>query len=419
MPTNISTALTSGITLTSSATTITSTGSITDNGAYDNAVYGTLTGTQYIDNQGKILGSGTGIFLATPGMIVNENSISQTGGIFGFGIYLGQGGTVINNAGALISGYYGIELTGGTITNAGTITGSGPNHVAINFGFGTTDALLVVDQGSVINGVIGGAGPGITIDYANQIITSESFSNGTLSLLDNNVLLGTLALSGLNSYDSSDFHLKSDHAGGTDITIGIPCFTTGTNISTPTGLAEVQNLRTGDNVLTVDGNAVPVRWAGSKRVNLTNHPSPQTVLPVCIKAGALAENTPARDLYVSPDHAMYLHNVLVPAQLLVNGKTILQPARSGFVDYFHIELDPHQLIIAEGAVTESFLNTGNKTQFAEPGAVRHLSIEDPKTWEDACAPLVLAGPQLVNIQTALSIRANELGCGTLAFTKAA
>jgi len=113
MPTNISTALTSGITLTSSATTITSTGSITDNGAYDNAVYGTLAGAQYIENQGKILGSGTGIFLATPGTIVNESTISQTGGTYGFGIYLGQGGTVVNNAGALISGYYGIELTGG------------------------------------------------------------------------------------------------------------------------------------------------------------------------------------------------------------------------------------------------------------------------------------------------------------------
>ena len=134
------------------------------------------------------------------------------------------------------------------------------------------------------------------------------------------------------------------------------CFTAGTLIATPDGEVAVEALVPGDRVLTADGSALPVRWVGRSTVSRV-FADPLRILPIRIRAGALADNVPSRDLLVSPGHAMLLDGVLVQAGALVNGSSIVQEADMPLVfTYYHVELDRHTVLLAEGAPAESFLD---------------------------------------------------------------
>jgi hypothetical protein len=87
------------------------------------------------------------------------------------------------------------------------------------------------------------------------------------------------------------------------------------------------------------------------------------VWPVCFRAGSLGEGLPRRDLWVSPDHAMFLDGVLVPARSLINATSVVRAERVRTVSYIHVELDEHDLIFAEGAPTESFIDDGSRAWF--------------------------------------------------------
>ena len=148
----------------------------------------------------------------------------------------------------------------------------------------------------------------------------------------------------------------TDQATHWDLGTGaIGCFVAGTLIATPTGTVPVESLAAGDLVLTADGRAMPVRWLGRTVVSRV-FADPLQVLPVRIKAGALAENVPARDLLVSPSHAIRVGDVLAQAGALVNGTSVVreQDVLPVFT-YYHLELDTHALVLAEGAPAESYL----------------------------------------------------------------
>jgi Hint domain len=132
------------------------------------------------------------------------------------------------------------------------------------------------------------------------------------------------------------------------------CFTAGTLIRTPDGDRAVEDLRAGDLVLTANGVARPIRWLGRNAVARLFTDDQR--LPVRIRAGALGENLPARDLVVSPGHAMLIADVLVQASALVNGTSIVRARNVPTTfTYYHVELDAHDVLLAEGTPTESFL----------------------------------------------------------------
>ncbi len=170
-------------------------------------------------------------------------------------------------------------------------------------------------------------------------------------------------------------------------------------------------------MLTAAGGVARVKWIGHRRFNLAARPD---VAPIRFGAGSLGEGVPSRDLLVSPEHAMGLDGMLVPARLLVNGSTITRDTSMAAITYYHVELPHHDLLLAEGAAAESWLDTGNRGMFANaPGAVDlHADLEPDlasEAWQtQAWAPLVEGGPNLAVIRARLEGRAITLGHGAAA-----
>jgi hypothetical protein len=142
-----------------------------------------------------------------------------------------------------------------------------------------------------------------------------------------------------------------------------PCFLTGTSIATPSGETKVEELRRGDVVSTAGGETRQVLWIGRRKVS-SEFADASRVFPVRIRAGALAEHIPTRDLVVSPDHAIMVEGVLIQAGALVNGVSIVRESAmpSEFV-YYHVELDRHDLIIADGTLAETFVDNVDRMGF--------------------------------------------------------
>ena len=141
------------------------------------------------------------------------------------------------------------------------------------------------------------------------------------------------------------------------------CFMPGTLITTPNGEVPVEKLQPGDLVQTIEGEAVPVHWVGRQTVSM-QFADPLRVLPIRIKAGALANNVPLRDLLLSPDHAVLIDDALIQAGALVNGASIVRDANvPKTFTYYHIELDDHSLIFAEGTPAETFIDNIDRMNF--------------------------------------------------------
>ena len=117
----------------------------------------------------------------------------------------------------------------------------------------------------------------------------------------------------------------------------VTCFAGGTRLDAEDGPIAVEDLQIGDHVLNAAGQLRPVRWIGRRHLDLTRHTEPKKVLPIRISAGALAPGLPRRDLLVSPDHAMLLDGLLIPAKLLLNGASIRREERWRSVTYYHVE----------------------------------------------------------------------------------
>jgi hypothetical protein len=193
------------------------------------------------------------------------------------------------------------------------------------------------------------------------------------------------------------------------------CFVEGTMILTPTGEVPVEHLRAGDRVVTPRAASPAARlvWVGRIAVDLTRQRFREVAAPVLVKAGALAEGVPFRDLQVSPNHALFVDGHLVPARLLVNGLTVIHQRWLRAVTYHHLELDRHDLLVGEGALTESTRGDGNRAAFEAPAVVPVTADFATRRADGrhavACAPALAEGDALLHaIRMRLGIRAGHL-----------
>ena len=193
----------------------------------------------------------------------------------------------------------------------------------------------------------------------------------------------------------------------------INCFAKGTLITTASGLVSVEDLQVGDHILTVSGKYEPITWLGHSRVNCLRHNNPAAAWPVRIAKDAFGPDLPARDLLVSPAHAIYVEGHFVSAASLINGVTISQEPWSK-VTYFHVELPTHNAIYAEGLAAESYLDADNREFFLETDVVALDSQFSEVTPEEVYAtkgyaPLASTGAVFESVRTKLLNRITELG----------
>jgi Hint domain len=337
---------------------------------------------------------------------------------------------VLNVGGAISGDRSNVAVDGGEFF-AGSVAGSnvyslsldGTLEIAAAVSSGTTftfadsgaDTLFLDDPGATLNARITGFGGGNIVDIGSLPFSSNytlHVDGTTLTIDDGTSPVFTFA----DINNPGSFTLSDDGSGGTEFAA---CYVAGTHIETPGGATRIENLCEGDMVLTVDGAATtsrPVSWIGYRKIDILRHPKPETVLPVRILKDAFATGVPHRDLRVSPDHCIYADGVLIPARRLINGATIVQDRDLRSIEYFHVELETHALLIAEGLRAESYLDTGNRAFYDNAGLAIVLHPEFSvsaglKTWqEDACAPLAVDDAVVEPVWQRLAARAEALGC---------
>ena len=185
-----------------------------------------------------------------------------------------------------------------------------------------------------------------------------------------------------------------------------PCFCSGTRLLTICGAeVPVEILKIGDMVMTGSGAARPIKWIGRRSYGGRFVMGRKEILPICIKAGALADDLPKRDLWISPNHAMYLDGVLIEAKDLVNGVSIVQLEGANEVEYFHIELEIHDVLIAEGALSESFIDDDSRFLFHNAQEYRLLYPEAAVGHPQYCAPRLSDGFEVEAIRRRIALRA--------------
>ena len=200
----------------------------------------------------------------------------------------------------------------------------------------------------------------------------------------------------VTTIDVEFFYFRNSEGGYDKYTYDeLACFLQGTLIRTPDGEVPVETLKAGDLVLTTTGEARPVLWLGRRAVE-TRLAHPLTALPIHIRPDALGRGLPARDLFVSPDHAFFIGGMLIQAAALVNGVTITRHHDLPEIfTYYHVELQDHDLIYAEGLPAETFIDNLERETFDNaadfPGRSRPaVELDLPRVKSRRQLPKVLA-----------------------------
>ena len=387
---------------------------------------GVLDPTVYIENGGSTTGGFGTIasdYILLEGTILSNGSKSgkQTevvqGTVVGGGTATINGSVSVNSPGILqMASHDTIEVTGAVLNAASTtftdnLTPTGTytvNNSVIDVVFQDGTGVLKLDDIAGFDGTIATWSAGDQFVITGGTLSNLGVTNGnTLTAQDSGTGAGT------GGIDQIIFG-SAISSGGFTIVNGntlqaVACFAEGTRIRTPDGDIAVEHLQVGDVVLTADGAREPIVWVGQRAIDCRSHPAPETVWPIRVQAGAFSQNVPVYDLYLSPDHAVFVNDVLVPVKLLVDG-TSIAPAPRDRVRYFHVELPRHAIILAEALPVESYLDTGDRANFAGGETIRLFPDFAHRvaaaTWETrGAAPLVLSGPGLTAARRAVTGRA--------------
>ena len=243
------------------------------------------------------------------------------------------------------------------------------------------------------------AGSHADMNYATNVLTITEGSNNY-----------TLDFNPTQNFVGDYFHLATDGAG-TNITENTtPCYCRGTLIRTERGEVPVEALTIGSKVLTMSGDERSIKWIGRRAYAGRFIMGRTDVLPICIRAGSLYDHVPRRDLWLSPHHALYLDGLLIEAKDLINGVSIVQADSVEKVEYFHIELETHDVIIAEGALAESFIDDDSRGLFNNVHEYRQLYGDAATGFMQFCAPRLEEGYQVEVVRRRIALRA-ELQAG--------
>jgi len=345
--------------------------------------------------------SGSGTFEAAGATLVVASSLASS---TVSNVISNSASSVFETTGPL---YYGSSLS---------ISFLGPNG-EFQYNDPSSDSHVIFDV-SGLNVGPSKTAPTNFLDFAGESLTITSGGTGTGST--GSVVLSngdTLTLSAITGGAGGWVAEAVSAGGGTEVFLAV-CFAAGTRILTPSGERAVETLAEGDLVLAGAGDelaACPIKWLGYRRIDLTSHPRPATVAPIRIMCGAISDTIPHNDLCVSPDHGILIDGKLICARQLVNGTTIRQMTGLASVQYFHVELDAHNILLAEGLTAETYLDTGNRGFFANGDSTLglHPDLCDepdyPSRERASCEPFVWDEDNVRPIWQRLADRAILLG----------
>ena len=196
-------------------------------------------------------------------------------------------------------------------------------------------------------------------------------------------------------------------SSSTTLTITATCFLRGTMIATPQGEQPVEALRAGELVSVLENGvrtARTITWAGSGRMDAASFGGRDEAFPIRIRRDAFAENLPHRDLLITPEHRVFVEGGLIPARMLVNGRSICVERSLHQYEFFHVELERHGILVSEGLATESYFDSGNRNLFGDALGIPARAAASPPA-----APLVVDRASVEPLWRRLANRARDIG----------
>ncbi|MCJ2084034.1 Hint domain-containing protein [Methylobacterium sp. J-090] len=284
---------------------------------------------------------------------------------------------------------------------------------------GAPSATFQVDDATTspltVNGTVNAVGDPITVTGTLPGSTGSStstfyatqYDNGSMIQFTNSqtgagagstrLILSNSQVFGSGSANRTRF--TADSNGTLGDYVAPVCFTTGTLIRTARGEVAVEDLCVGDVAVTASGAMRAVIWIGHRELRGAGQPLTHDQQPIRVRAGAFGPGLPARDLRLSSGHPVLVGadadsqgGALVPIMCLINGTTIIrEPATS--VTYWHVELDAHDILLAEGLAAESYLDGGDRPFFVEGSdhALHNPDFVVPGL-SGRCRPVAVDGP---------------------------
>ncbi|MCP1201843.1 Hint domain-containing protein [Acetobacter oryzoeni] len=340
------------------------------------------------------------------------------------------GGSVVSTAGNSTNMSGPINVTGSSFTDNSSLAST--TILTLNDGATATlsSSAYPADGSTVVFGTGNNTLVLPNLQWGANKVNIENLKDGdrlgvdgtqvtTATLSANNVALTTTSGTPIQvksvTYDSS--YKDAPTQGETQtITIdsgqGVICFLAGSMIATPNGVVAVENIRRGDEVLTfVNGvtHVRPVVWAGMAQATVNPAlPDDMAGYPVRILADAIAPGVPYQDLLVTAEHGIFANGMLVPARMLVNGSSIFFDRSITAYAYYHVETAEHSIIMANGMLTESYLDTGNRRNFVSDGNVVTIGAKAKNWAEHAAVPLGTARHVVEPIWRVLAARAAQV-----------
>jgi probable HAF family extracellular repeat protein len=297
----------------------------------------------------------------------------------------------VNSSGQVVGTYTSGGETYGYLYSNGVFSPITPSTDAID-----VDPMSINDKGDIVGEFKDSSG----------IVHGFLDRDGTYTTFD---VAGGTPFTSPVSINNSDQIVGDylDSSGISQIFLAEPepaCFCRGTLIVSQKGDVAVEALAIGDLVQTPSGLR-PVKWIGRRSYGGRFIVGRQDMLPICFKAGSLDEGSPRRDLWISPHHAMYLDGILIEAKDLLNGASIVQAEGVDLVDYFHLELDSHDVILAEGAWSETFIDDDSRCVFHNAHEFTALYPDAVSGQPRYCAPRRNAGFEVESVRQRLARRA--------------
>lgn len=282
-----------------------------------------------------------------------------------------------------------IILDGGTISYSGSVNST---HTSITLKHdnnqGNNIALPNYDFSG--NLTITGLSPADRVSVTYGTISSVSdVTPGEIAITLNGGTIINIHTA-INPSTGTYFTASNFTYSGSDLT----CFLTGSMIETSDGPIAVEDLTIGSEIFTRNGDVDILRrvtWVGQAHFTVRPYlPLDQAGYPVRILKDAVSNGVPFKDMLITAEHCLFFDGKFVPVRMLVNGRSIFYDTSITSYDYYHIETEEHSVIMADGMLTESYLDTGNRSAFRQTGEVVSLTPSRNLSWDDAAAPLTVS-----------------------------